>query len=70
MPWFDFKVNWTVLELPHCIRLKTMISVIESYMLGWTLGPGRSDAEAHHLEFSLFFFEVSGVGYSIIYQKD
>lgn len=34
MPWLDFKVNWTVLELPHCIRSKMMISVIESYKQG------------------------------------
>lgn len=47
IPWLDFKVNWTLLGLPHYTRLKTAISVIESYTPGWTRITQRSDAEVH-----------------------
>lgn len=55
IPWPDFKVNWTLLGLTHYTRLKTVISLIESYTQGWALLTLGSEAEVHQfgIEFVL-----------------
>lgn len=59
IPWLDFKVNWTLLGLPHYTRLRTAISVIEPYTLAghWSREGAMQKQKRIGLGFSLFLLQ-------------